>query len=194
VFQVYYTGCGGNVAMGKYNDGKPASRQLLADRVYDAMVRSVNNVKVDPVSSLGWETTKVHFPPRSDRAFSEEANRKILRDPKAPANSRLQAAMNLACIERIKARRPFELSALAIGSSRILHLPGEPFVEYQFWAQLGRPEVFAAVAGYGDCAMWYVGTDKAYSDRGGYEQTWSFIDPSEQLLKEAMEKLLDAGT
>ncbi len=190
VFQIYFTGCGGNVAMGKYNDGTPERRPALADRLHDGMVRAVKSVQREPVSSIGWKSIDVHFSPRSDPAFSEEANRKVLSDANAPANSRLNAAMNLACSERIKQGRPFQLSCLSIGHTRILHLPGEPFVEYQLWAQQLHPGLFVAVAGYGDCAMWYICTDKAYSDVGGYEQTWSFIDPSEKLLKETMARLL----
>ena len=154
------------------------------------MVRSVKNLQLEPAYPIEWNTTEIRFPLRSDPAFSEESNRKILSDTKASAALRLKAAMNLACIERVKSDRPFQLSGLSFGSIRILHLPGEPFVEYQLWAQRLRPELFVAVAGYADCAMWYICTDKAYSEIGGYEQTWSFIDPSENLLKSGMAQLL----
>jgi hypothetical protein len=78
-----------------------------------------------------------------------------------------------------------------MGPVKIVHLPGEPFVEYQLWAQQHQSDDFVAVAGYGDCAMCYLCTDRAYEDRGGYEQTWSFVEPCEGLLKEAMAKVLD---
>ena len=42
--------------------------------------------------------------------------------------------------------------------------------------------------------MYYIGTDKAYADVGGYEITWSFVDPSEKLLKTQIGKLLTDGT
>jgi hypothetical protein len=65
------------------------------------------------------------------------------------------------------------------------------FVEYQLFAQRAAPAGrFVAVAAYGDCAMWYVGDNQAYTDRGGYEQTWSFIEPSEEILKVTIEKVL----
>jgi hypothetical protein len=48
-----------------------------------------------------------------------------------------------------------------------------------------------AVAGYGDFGMCYIGDNQAYIDRGGYEQAWSFVEPSEELLKQAIEQSLD---
>ncbi len=46
------------------------------------------------------------------------------------------------------------------------------------------------VAGYADCAPGYICTDRAYSDIGGYEQTESFIAPSEKLLEDTIRHLL----
>ena len=40
VFQIYFNGCGGNIGMGKYNDGTRAAREQLTDRMFDAMRRS----------------------------------------------------------------------------------------------------------------------------------------------------------
>src|SRR5262249_22245390 len=35
--QIYASGCSGNVVAGKYNDGAPANRPVLADRIYRGM-------------------------------------------------------------------------------------------------------------------------------------------------------------
>src|SRR5262249_35227719 len=35
--QIYISGCSGNMVAGKYNDGTPASRAALADRLHTAM-------------------------------------------------------------------------------------------------------------------------------------------------------------
>ena len=51
-FQMYFTGCGGNVTVGKYNDGNRESREQLATRLLDAMRRS------DAVSGPGTERTQ----------------------------------------------------------------------------------------------------------------------------------------
>ena len=37
VFQVYFTGCAGNVTAGKYNDGAKENRPVLRDRIHDGM-------------------------------------------------------------------------------------------------------------------------------------------------------------
>jgi len=196
VFQIYFSGCAGDITMGKYNAGTPEDRAALADRLHDAMVRSVNSVSREPPPAerapapLQWRTAPVQFPLRSDPAFSEDTNRAVLRDAGASARARVKAALNLAFIERVQAGRPLELSCLALGGIRILHLPGEPFVEYQLWAQRAFPRWFVAVADLCDCAPLYLCTDEAYRDNGGYEQTMSFVDPSELLLKRKMEELI----
>jgi len=190
VFQIYFSGCAGDITMGKYNAGTPEDRAALADRLHDAMVRSVNRVSRETVSPLEWRTVPVQFPLRSDPAFSEETNRAVLRDARASTTARVKAALNLAFIERVQAGRPLELSCLALGGIRILHLPGEPFVEYQLWAQRAFPQCFVAVADLCDCAPLYLCTDEAYLDNGGYEQTMSLVEPSELLLKRKMEELI----
>ncbi len=46
---------------------------------------------------------------------------------------------------------PIQPGSLAIGSVHIVHLPGEPMVEYQLYAEKKQlPNDFVAVAGYGD--------------------------------------------
>jgi hypothetical protein len=61
-----------------------------------------------------------------------------------------------------------DLACLTLGRARVLHLPGELFVEYQLAAKARRPDLFVAVAAYGDYAPWYIGTAIAY-EQGGYE-------------------------
>ena len=66
----------------------------------------------------------------------------------------------------------------------VLHLPGEPFVEYQLAAQKMRPDAVVCVAGYGDDGRGYIPTAKAYLE-GGYEPTVALAGPdSEAILLE----------
>jgi hypothetical protein len=60
------------------------------------------------------------------------------------------------------------VACLKLGRARILHLPGELFVEYQLAAKAQRPDRFVTMAAYGDYAPWYIGTAIAY-EQGGYE-------------------------
>jgi hypothetical protein len=63
----------------------------------------------------------------------------------------------------------------------------------QRWQGLRRRPI--SLMAYGDCGMWYVGTNDAYADRGGYEPTWSFIQPSEEIVKKAIAHVLaDSGS
>ena len=190
VFQVYFTGCGGDIGMGKFNDGSREARRKLSERVYGAIRRSTGDIQLQPANRLLWQTHPVRFPLREDESFSEQPNRRILDNPEKNFRDRLKAAIALAWIERNRTGRPVELSCLAIGSIRILQLPGEPFVQYQLTAQKMQPACFVCVAGYADCAMGYIGPDRIYQDRGGYEQTYAFSGPCEELLLNAIRKTL----
>jgi hypothetical protein len=191
VAQVYFTGCGGNVAMGKYNDGTREARSRLASRLYDAMARSAKaQDDKQPVTTIRWKTKAVSFPLRNDEAFSAETQRRILADSKSSFRRKLKAAMVLAWIERVEAGRPVQFSCLSISHVRLLHLPGEPFVQFQFAAQKAGADSFVAVAGCGDCAMWYIGEDRIYTDRGGFEQSWALAGPCEKLIETTICELL----
>lgn len=194
VFQIYFTGCGGNVAMGKYNDGTREAREQLANRLYQAMRESAREPERQTAERLEWRTRTIEFPLREEVEFLPETCRGIVADTEERFAVRLKAAMCLAWSERVRSGKPIEISCLASGPLRVLHLPGEPFVEYQLAAEKLVPEGFVAVAGYGDCAMWYIGPDSMYRDRGGYEQSWSFVGPCEKLLSAAILELLTLGS
>ena len=71
-------------------------------------------------------------------------------------------------------------------------MPGELFVEYQLKAQKLTPDLFVAMAAYGDYAPGYIGTEIA-SGQGGYETSHraSRVAPAvEGVLIDAVKKLL----
>ncbi len=177
VFQLYFTGCAGNVAAGKYNDGAPERREELAGRIADAMRRSLAKLERRPAAPVSWSVRPIEFPLRKEPEASEAAHRKILADASQTERARIEAALALSTIERCRAGKPFELTCLAIGNIRILGLPGEPFVEFQLEAGRLRPDLFVAVAGYADCGLGYLCTEASYRE-GGYEPTASFADPA----------------
>ena len=79
---------------------------------------------------------------------------------------------------------------LEIGRVRIVHLPGEPMVEFQRHAQRLLPEHFVAVAGYGDGGPGYLCTEESFA-HGGYEPTATMAAPrGESVLKTAIGELL----
>jgi hypothetical protein len=193
VFQIYFTGCGGNIAMGKYNDGSKRVRAGLAERMHAGLASAAKACDQNPrhaISPIQWRTANVQFPLRTDAEFQLAAARRLFENKQANFSQRLKAAMLAAWIERVQAERPVEFSGWSIGRVHVVHLPGEPFVQFQLAAQKAHPDRFVAIAGYGECAMWYIGEDRIYTDRGGYEQTWAFTGPCEQLMNNTISALL----
>jgi len=188
--QIYFTGCGGNIAAGKYNDGSHEMRMVLANRLYEGMKGAIKASGKPEPAALSWRTADVRFVPRQETNFSAEHFRAVLADPTQTYSARTSSAWALAWYERLKIRPTMDITSYRLGPATILHLPGEAFVEYQLFAQSVRPDQFVAVASYGDGGTGYICTDKAYSE-GGYEPSASYVGPpSETLLKAAMSEVL----
>ena len=190
VFQMYFNGCAGNVTAGKYNDGSKANRPVLRDRIHSAMKAAWDATKRYPLTTWEWRVEPMRFAPRREKTFGEEESSKSLSNPKADKTRRGNAAFQLAWLKRLE--RPIELTCLDLGKAVVLHLPGEPFVEYQLKAQALRKDAFVCVAGYGDGGPGYIPTDRAYLE-GGYEPTVALAAPSEKSLAEAIAKVLKAN-
>ncbi len=189
VFQVYFTGCAGNVTAGKYNDGAKENRPALRDRMIAGMKAAWEATKRHEVKEVKWRVEAFRFGPRREKTFGEEASQAALRDPKAAQARRGNAALQLAWLKRVD--RPIELSCLEVGPAVVLHLPGEPFIEYQLKAQALRKDRFVCVAGYGDGGPGYIPTDRAFFE-GGYEPTVALAAPCEGELVKAIAKVLGA--
>jgi hypothetical protein len=188
VFQVYFTGCSGNVTAGKYNDTKPAVRAGLKERLQAGMMAAAAAMRFAPAERLVWRTDAVTLPIRTDAAFVKPSQTAVA-DPKAAQGARVyKGAMRLASVAR--APRPFELSSLQVGNIHVVHLPGEPMLEFQKFAQRFKPGDFVAVAGYGDCGSAYICTDAAFTE-GGYEPVATNLAPgAEQIVKASIRRLL----
>lgn len=189
VFQVYFTGCAGNITAGKYNDGSRENRPLLRDRVYEGMKAAWRATQRQPISDWQWRVASVKLPPRTEKAFGAEASMAILQDEKQPKAQRGNAAFQLGWLKRLE--RPIDVSCLDIGRSLVLHLPGEPFIEYQLEAQALRKDRFVCLAGYGDGGPGYIPTDHAYLE-GGYEPTVALAAPSQVQLTRTIATVLEA--
>jgi hypothetical protein len=188
VFQVYFTGCAGNVTAGKYNDGAHENRPILRDRMYGGMKESFRSTKKLAVDGWDWRVESVKLPPRKEASFGEVESRKTLDDEKATKAKRGNAAFQLAWLKRQE--RPIDVGCLDFGDVFVLHLPGEPFIEYQLAAQKMRPDKTVLVAGYGDDGCGYIPTAKGYLE-GGYEPTMALAGPdSEAILLKATATLL----
>ena len=196
VFQVYFTGCSGDVTVGKYNDGSPRARDELRQRLQAGMEASIASTQWAPAGRLTWRTASLTLPPKTDLTSataiyrSKIGNRDKGRDGAtqlAGAADLYRSAITLAFAQR---HTPLMLTSLQIGNVHIVHLPGEPMLEFQKFAQRILPGNFVAVAGYGDCCTGYICTDRAHAE-GGYEPTASLVAPgAEALMKNAIQQLL----
>ena len=184
---VHFTGAAGNIAAGKYNDGSPANRVTLALRMAAAMRQSYERAIAarTPVSAadVGWGIVPVVLEARADldcRVLEEQVRTK-------PDRGTFSALDALAFAARAERRHAIPVTCLRVGSSRMLHLPGELFVEFQLAARAMRPDLGVFMAAYGDYGPGYIGTAASYAE-GGYEvqPSSSFVGP------EAEERLLAA--
>lgn len=190
---IHFNGAGGNIGAGKYNDGAPENRGVLAERLADGMRRAWEDTKRQPLaaSDVSWSVEPVALPPAKYLSREKLEAQLQARDPKFAVEGN---ASKLAWLRRCQAGHKIDIACLGLGRARILHLPGEAFVEYQLAAKAARPDLFVAVAAYGDYAPWYVGTAIAY-EQGGYETTppASNVAPEvEGVLMTAMRKLLQS--
>lgn len=189
IIQIYFTGCAGNVTAGKYNDGAKENRSILRDRIHAAMVEAWKTTRKNAIDGWTWRVEPVKLPPRKEASFGEQESRKALNDETATKAKRGNAALQLSWLKRQDV--PIEVSCLDFGPALVLHLPGEPFIEYQLRAQKQKPGSFVCVAGYGDDGPGYLPTREAYF-QGGYEPTVALTAPeAELLLHAAMDKVMD---
>jgi hypothetical protein len=163
---IYFTGCAGNIAAGKYNDGSRDMRVELARRVYKAMVASEAKLRPVEIGAVAWNTVNV-LPPANPK-LSADALQKQISNRKGSVVSRNRPSYMLAWLNRMKQKTPIVLSALRIGDVSLLHLPAECFVQYQLRAQKAHAKQFVATAAYGDGGPWYIPIKTEYP-HGGYE-------------------------
>jgi hypothetical protein len=167
------------------------NRLALAQRLADGMRRAWDSTKRQPISAADviWTVESVALPPATNLTVATlESNL----TERAAAFVAAGGPSRLAWLRRCQAGHQLDIQCLRLGRARILHLPGELFVEYQLAAKAMRPDLFVALAAYGDYAPWYVGTAAAYR-QGGYETgpDASNVAPEvEAVLMTAMRKVL----
>lgn len=190
---IHFNGAGGNIGAGKWNDGSKANRPVLADRVAAGMKLAWEDTRKSPVaaSDVKWNSVPTVLP-LADHVDAEALENKVQDDSLKPSE-RFYAAITLAWARRCAAGDAIPVACLTIRNARILHMPGELFVEYQLNAQKLRPDLFVAMAAYGDYAPGYIGMEISYT-QGGYETSprASRVAPSvEGVLMDTINTLLD---
>lgn len=173
---VYFTGCAGNVAAGKYNDGSHELRPILTQRIYDGIVASESVLRPEPIGEAGWAVAHLLTRPRAE--LDAAALHRQIADKAATVVNRNRPSYQLAWLRRVERQLPIVISRLQVNGIRLLHLPAESFVEYQLRAQdMAGASAFVAVAAYGDGGPWYIPVREEYPN-GGYEVSVAFCDPA----------------
>jgi hypothetical protein len=131
----------------------------------------------------------VELPVRKD--LTEEKIKQVIANSKESTSNRIRAAMQLSYLKRCEEKIPIILNGLLLNTNtRIIHLPGECFIEYMQYAKFQLPDANLITASYGDGGPWYIPTADAYP-QGGYEITATWVAPeSEAILQEGIKHFL----
>ena len=174
---------------GKYNDGSPDNRPVLAERMYQAMKKSWESTVKRPLRTVEFRTTQLQLKFNDHEKFATAALKKTLADSKQDIRERILAAMGLSSLQRIARGQGIEMPCLDFGDAQLVLFPGEAFVGYQLLAQKMRPDSFVMSIGYGECWPGYVPTKAAFDDNFGH--SWRWVAPgAEAPMRAAMERVL----
>lgn len=189
---VHFNGAGGNVAAGKYNDGTQPNRMILATRLANGMREAFEKAEKKPLTAadIGWGRVPVNLPLAPHLNEADLIAKLKATTPKGT----ISFADQLAWLRWTKAGHRVDITCLRVGDTRMLHMPGELFVEYQLAAKAMRRDLHVMMAAYGQYGPGYIGTTAAYAE-GGYETkpAASSVSPdAEPVLINAMKTLLEA--
>ena len=191
VAQIYVSGCSGDVTAGKYNDGTPAMRPLLADRLHTAMKAAWDATVKTPLTSsmISFRNVPLLLPFNDDPPFARDALMKTLEDAQQPEGKRILAAMSLSSLDRVERGQPIDLVCVDFQTAKIVLLPGESFVGYQQLAQSLSGDVLTMSIGYGECWPGYIPTQKAFDEN--FDHDWRWVAKSAAVrMEKALRELL----
>jgi hypothetical protein len=190
IFQMYLSGCSGNVTAGKYNDGASANRAILAGRLHDAMTAAWKATKRRPLESCDFRTASLRLEPRTGSGFTvEDLTNRLATDPK-PFGQCL-AALGLSWRKRADAGHKVTVPVLDLGIAQLVLLPAESYVEYRLLAQKLRPDSLVIAVGYGECAPGYIPIEKAWDEGDSNLHDWCWVAPgAEKAMTAALEMVL----
>jgi hypothetical protein len=190
---IYFTGASGNIAAGKYNDGSPGRRIVLANRMEEAMQQAWEETVKKPLieSDFNWKNIEIQLP--LGKHLVEEDLLASLLDDQLDSLKKFTAAKQLAWLRRTRSGHKVNISAIQFANVRLLNLPGETCLEYQLAAQKIKPSEHICTAAYEEYGSGYICAEIAYS-QGGYESSnrASFVAPEvESVLVEAIKQVLE---
>ncbi len=189
---IYFSGAGGNIAAGKYNDGAPERRYELAARMEKAMRSAWRNTRkrVLKKADLSWKNIEITLP--LAEKLNEDTLRAILGNTEEDSLKRFTAAKQLAWLLRTKSGHKVNVSAIKLKNIFLLNLPAESCIEYQLAAQKMVPDSHVCTAAYEEYGAGYICPEIAYG-QGGYESSAraSFVAPEvESVMMAAIDSVL----
>lgn len=189
--QIFFLGAAGNIAAGKYNNGTPEMRPILTERIATAIEKAFDNSQPIPVpEAIEWRSAPLPLPIGDH--LKADTLELIVADTSKSYNERFTAVRQLAWLDQNQNGSPLVVTSLQLGNTWLLHLPGEPFVEYQLAAQQLKPDANVCTAAYGDDGILYIGTEISYG-QGGYEveKRVNLTTPeAESILNATIQKVL----
>ncbi len=185
----HFMGCAGNVTAGKYTSASDleGNLRLFGKRLADGILRNHASMSWEPAGPMSWRTASFPFPAAMDKLPRLKAE---LADPSV-ATQRKHIAAPVISAMTDPHNTTYVLSRLALGEASILFFPGEPFVEYQLFAQSLEPDRFIAAAGNCGDSFLYLPRTSSFT-LGGYEvQSFCWCTPEiETRLEEAIREVL----
>jgi hypothetical protein len=190
VFQIYASGCSGNVTAGKYNDGSAANRPVLAERIYQGLAGAWKATRREKLTALSFRSLPLRLEPRNDKGFTVADLTDRLKNDRRPFGQCL-AALGLSWRRRADAGHRLDVPVVDLGTIKLLLLPAESYVEYQLWAQQARPDVFVMTLGYGECAPGYIPTEQHFREHDSNLRDWCWVAPGcEKAMKDVITRAL----
>jgi len=190
VAQIYFSGCAGDTVAGKFNDGDPRNRAILAGRIHDGMRAAWKDTKRRPIPEIGFRSAPLRLEPRHGPGFELEDYRRTLADRTATRLARFEAALGLSWRQRYDAGFAIDVPAVDFGIARMVLLPAESFVQYQLWAQEVRTGVLVMAAGFGECAPGYIPTARDAAEGYNDHYSWIAFPECEPSIRDALRAAL----
>ena len=191
--QIYASGCSGNVTAGKFNDGRPENRPILADRLQAGMKAAFEASEKLPLESTAFRSEKLRLEPRNTETFTTEYLEKEIAE-KDDARAHGMAAIGLSWRKRAddpNHRIDVPLVRFNGGQANLLLLPAEIYVEYQLFANAAAKDAFIATIGYGECAPGYIPIERAWAEGDGNLGDWCWVaEGMQERIESVIEKLL----
>ncbi|MEZ6045199.1 MAG: hypothetical protein R3C11_06375 [Planctomycetaceae bacterium] len=135
VFQIYCSGCSGDLTASKYNNGDYDSRVALAEKLRAGMQAAWEQTEKFPITNMTFRAHQYHLSPRNAPSFSISEFEQVLADPQQNKHRRIDAALGISWLNRVARGEGIDLPVLDFGNAKWFVLPAEAFVGYQLEAQ-----------------------------------------------------------